>query len=360
MPDSFLKQIVSYELQKMSSTQSELSEVAKINPFYLSRILSKPVFTPIKVKNREILIKRIVKGLINLHQQKYGDENLVQFEEDVNRDIRFAVEKDMQNRIPAFLNAKANEITEERPEIANKERIGVIIAGAGFGERMEGVDKIFSPIGNPKEPVLVHVIDVFEHCSLITDIVVVVQSDNIGLTNQLIKEKNFSKVFEVCKGGPRRQDSVKLGLDALPKGCNWVVIQDAARPFVTAKLITQVLGKARETGAAIAAVPVTDTIKIADENNKVQATPPRGMLWAAQTPQIFSHSIITKAYKLVKYYATDDSMLVERDSGIVNLCMGSYENIKITFREDLILADYLMKQRNESFIKAEMNSMDKL
>ena len=153
----------------------------------------------------------------------------------------------------------------------------------------------------------------------------------------------WSKVSDVCIGGKRRQDSVEAGLKRL-KNCDWVVIHDGARPLVTMDMIIRGLDAAKETGAAVTAVPVKDTIKIADDDKTVLQTPPRQQLWAVQTPQIFRFDIIKEAYRQVNNEVTDDSSLVELAGYKVKLYRGSYDNIKITTPDDLSLAETLWRK----------------
>ena len=136
------------------------------------------------------------------------------------------------------------------------------------------------------------------------------------------------------------------GLEALGK-CDWVVIHDGARPMVTTDLIDRGLKAARETGAAVAAVPVTDTIKVAGEDRIVQYTPSRENLWAVQTPQVFSYKTITEAYKQVTGNATDDASLVEKAGYQVKLYQGSYDNVKVTTPDDLALVKFLWQISRE-------------
>jgi len=143
-------------------------------------------------------------------------------------------------------------------------------------------------------------------------------------------------------GGKRRQDSVAAGLKHL-KNCDWVVIHDGARPLVTKDLIERGLEAAQETGAAVAAIPVTDTIKIADDDRTVLETPVRQNLWAAQTPQVFRFGLISEAYKEAKGEVTDDASLVEQLGYKVKLYLGAYDNIKITTNYDLLMAEILQK-----------------
>jgi len=124
-----------------------------------------------------------------------------------------------------------------------------------------------------------------------------------------------------------------------------VVIHDGARPLVDKKLINDGLAAAQETGAAIAAVPVKDTIKEVSGENIVTLTLPRRQLWAVQTPQIFRYDIITAAHRDVFEDVTDDAALVEKSGHRVKVYMGNYDNIKITTPGDLVLAECLLEKR---------------
>ena len=209
---------------------------------------------------------------------------------------------------------------------------------------MGEVDKLFAPIAG--KSVLARVIDTFQQCQSVDQIVLVVSRGNLESCRQLVTEQGWSKVTEVCLGGERRQDSVAAGLKQLDQ-CDWVVIHDGARPLVTVELIEQGLEAARETGAAVAAVPVTDTIKLAMDDMIVQGTPPRQNLWAVQTPQVFRFDIITKAYQQAKAEVTDDATLVERLGYKVKLYMGAYDNIQITTPDNLILAEVLWQNHEK-------------
>jgi 2-C-methyl-D-erythritol 4-phosphate cytidylyltransferase len=112
-------------------------------------------------------------------------------------------------------------------------------------------------------------------------------------------------------------------------------------------LIEQGLAEAGETGAAVAAVPVTDTIKVAGDDRIVHQTPPRQNLWAVQTPQVFRYPIIAEAYQRARGDVTDDASLVEQAGYKVKLYMGSYDNIKITTPDDLILAEVLWQKHEK-------------
>jgi 2-C-methyl-D-erythritol 4-phosphate cytidylyltransferase len=226
----------------------------------------------------------------------------------------------------------------------SQQKVGAVIAAAGSSQRMGGVDKVWTPLGG--KPILVRVVDTFQGCNLIDQIVIVLNEPNLERCQQLIAEQGWSKVTDVCPGGKRRQDSVAAGLSRLDN-CQWVVIHDGARPLLTEDLISQGLTEARETGAAAAAVPVTDTVKVAGGDRVVQQTLPRPNLWAVQTPQVFRFDIIDEACRQMKDEVTDDASLVEPLGYRVKLYMGSYDNIKLTAPDDLVLAEVLWQKRRK-------------
>lgn len=220
----------------------------------------------------------------------------------------------------------------------NQQKVSAIIVAAGESRRMGGVDKVFALLAG--KPVLAWVIDACQQCPSVDQIVVVVSRQNLARCRQMVADAGWLKVSSVCAGGRRRQDSVQAGLGRL-RYCDWVVIHDGARPFLTEALITQGLAAAQETGAAVAAVPVTDTTKVAEADRIIQQTLPRHNLWAVQTPQVFRFDIITEAYQRVTGEVTDDASLVEQLGYKVKLYLGSDDNIKITTPIDLAIAEVL-------------------
>ncbi len=221
-------------------------------------------------------------------------------------------------------------------------KVAAIIVAAGSSRRMGNIDKIFAQLGGT--PVLARTVDVFDQCPLIDEIAIVLSQSNIDRGRRLVEEKGWSKVAAVCRGGERRQDSVQEGLKRL-SGCQWVVIHDGARPFVQADLIERGLAEAQESGAAICAVPVTDTIKVVGTDNHVLETPTRESLWMAQTPQVFRFDILERAHRQAEGEASDDATLVERLGYKVKVYMGSYDNIKVTTPQDLVLAEIWLKEQ---------------
>ncbi|UCG82655.1 MAG: 2-C-methyl-D-erythritol 4-phosphate cytidylyltransferase [Dehalococcoidia bacterium] len=228
-------------------------------------------------------------------------------------------------------------------------KVGAIIVAAGTSSRMGGIDKVFATLDG--EPLLATVIAVFQNCSAIDKIVVVLARRSLGQGRKLVKDYGWSKVIAICPGGQRRQDSVREGLQRLTD-CEWVVIHDGARPCIDTDLIERGLMAARESGAAIAGVPVKDTIKIVSRRRFIQQTPARQSLWAAQTPQVFRYDLIQEAYHHVNNEATDDATLVEQLGYKVEVYMGSYNNIKVTTPDDLAIAKLFIQINGRSSVNS--------
>ncbi len=221
--------------------------------------------------------------------------------------------------------------------------VGAIIVGAGRGERMGGVDKVFVPLGG--RPLLTYSLDAFQASPLIDRIVLVLGSANITLGRALVAEGRWDKVGAIIVGGARRQDSVRAGVAALD-GCDLVAVHDAARPFLTAALIARGIAAARTYGAAIAAMPVKETIKLVGTDNLIRHTPPRERLWAAQTPQFATHVALSRALALAEgagQIVTDEAAALEAQGEAVAVFPGAYTNIKVTTPEDLLLATAILE-----------------
>jgi 2-C-methyl-D-erythritol 4-phosphate cytidylyltransferase len=223
-------------------------------------------------------------------------------------------------------------------------KVAVIIVAAGDSQRMGGMDKMFVPLGG--RPVLARVLDTFENCRKIDEIFVVINKKSMDEYRRMAARESWYKVKDVRPGGERRQDSVAEGLKVL-SGPAWVVIHDGARPLVTTDLIERGLEAAKETGAAVAAVPVIDTIKAVGEREIVRQTLPRQNLRAVQTPQVFRYDIINNTYEYTAGEVTDDAALVEKAGYKVKLYPGSYDNIKITTVNDLAVAEALLKKHGQ-------------
>jgi 2-C-methyl-D-erythritol 4-phosphate cytidylyltransferase len=218
-------------------------------------------------------------------------------------------------------------------------KLGVVIVAAGTSRRMAGVNKLFVRLGG--KPLLAWSVDACQRYSLAQQIVLVLNANDLARGQKLKDARGWSKVT-LCQGGARRQDSVREGLRQM-RDCDWVMIHDAARPFLTLDLIEDGLDMAMKIGAAVAAVPVKDTIKLATDERLIEETLQRDKLWAAQTPQIFSFDMIIRAYENLPTDATDDAAAVERLGYKVQLYVGDNRNIKVTTAEDLALARIIAK-----------------
>ena len=221
-----------------------------------------------------------------------------------------------------------------------------IIVSAGKGQRfMEGRKKQFFLLAD--KPILTHTLDKFENCPLIDSILLVVGQEDMDYCLKEIIEKNrYRKISQIVPGGKRRQDSVKNGMDALSRDANIVVIHDGVRPFVTREMIEDSIHSAQRFGAVVLAMPVKETIKIANADGTVLKTLDRESLWQIQTPQTFQAHVIKEAYQKATengFVGTDDASLVERLGMKVHILPGSYTNIKITTPEDLILANFFLR-----------------
>jgi len=226
-------------------------------------------------------------------------------------------------------------------------KVVAIIVAAGSGKRMgHSTKKQFLSIG--AKPILAYTLDVFHSIDRVDRIILVIPKGWKGYCQKEIVEKyGYRKEIEVITGGVRRQDSVAAGLAIVPSGYEIVIIHDGVRPFVTRRMITESIAKARKFGACVVAIPVTDTIKLV-KNGTIERTIPREYLWRVQTPQTFRLSLIKKAYAKAmkdKFYGTDDAQLVERMNRPVKVILGDYKNIKITTREDLVLAEKILSKK---------------
>ena len=207
---------------------------------------------------------------------------------------------------------------------------------------MGDVDKVFAPLLG--RPLIAHTVAAFEECPQVGEIVLVLHRDNLERGRALAEAEGWRKVSRVCAGGERRQDSVKAGLDCLSP-CRWVMVHDGARPCVTRDVLERCIEEAARAGAAIPTVPVNDTIKSVDVEGVVLKTVPRDELRAVQTPQVFSYDLPQKAYQGNLDDVTDDASLVERLGHKVRAFQGSPDNIKVTTRTDLLLAEAILRAR---------------
>lgn len=221
-----------------------------------------------------------------------------------------------------------------------------------MGRRMGSQKKNYLPLAG--RPVLAHTLAAFESSDLVDAIVIVVpHADEEFCRTQIVEKYGFKKVADVIAGGKERQDSVTNALKFANDRWEFIAIHDGARPLVTKEIIDNTIKAAYEHGAAICAVPVKDTIKEA-LGGFIQRTVPREALLSVQTPQIFRADIIKKAFtKAIDegFLGTDESSLVERIGCQVKVVEGSYENIKITTKEDMAIAECIIHGRGAALVR---------
>lgn len=233
---------------------------------------------------------------------------------------------------------------------AGREKVSAIIVAAGKSSRMGG-DKNKLYIDIDGMPVIARTLRVFEECDAVDEVVLVVNTNDMDFCREAIVEKyRLDKVKHIVAGGASRQKSVRNGLSVLGSTTDIVIVHDGARPFVTCEQIRESILASSEYGAAIVAVPVKDTIKVLDSRGFVSYTPGRDKLISVQTPQAFRHDLIIRAHEQAEkdgITGTDDAVLVERLGHKVGIVGGSYDNIKITTPEDLIIAEKILEARGK-------------
>ena len=227
-------------------------------------------------------------------------------------------------------------------------QVGVIIAAAGAGRRMKA-DRPKQFLALDGVPILVSTLRKFAASRLVDHIVIASQRESLKDVRQLVSEAALTKPVKTIEGGDRRQDSVEMAMRHLDSGTTIVAVHDGVRPFVSLEEIEQVVAEADRSGAAILAIPITDTVKEV-EGDSVKSTLRRENLVLAQTPQAFRIEVLEKAFTDARkdgYYATDEASLVERTGHPVALVRGSERNIKITRPSDLSLARFLLDEERE-------------
>ena len=226
--------------------------------------------------------------------------------------------------------------------------VTAIIVAGGRGVRMGlAVKKQYAELSG--RPVLCHTLSAFARHPGISALVLAAPQEDFGfLQEKVLPLVSPQRPVVLAPGGAERQDSVLSGLSRVDPGCEIVLVHDGVRPFAGRELISACIAAAREHGAAIAAVPASDTIKTADENGFVRDTLDRGSVWLTQTPQAFRLPLLLSAHRRAQklgLLATDDAALVEAAGGRVKLVPGSRQNIKLTTIEDLELAQAIFQSR---------------
>jgi 2-C-methyl-D-erythritol 4-phosphate cytidylyltransferase len=226
-------------------------------------------------------------------------------------------------------------------------KVYALVPAAGAGTRLGGaVKKQFLLLD--RKPVIVHTLQRFEQCSMVDEVLVAVPESHIVEMEQYISQYCLHKVSKVIIGGKHRQDSVANLLSRLKtKSSDFIMVHDGVRPFVTLEAITEVIQTCAEYGAAVLAVQPKDTVRRSVGGGFFDQTLDRTALWLVQTPQVFRASILLKAFEEAKaqhFYGTDEAALVERIGIKARIVKGSYDNIKITTKEDLDIATLILQR----------------
>lgn len=225
--------------------------------------------------------------------------------------------------------------------------IGAVVLAGGQGKRMQSkVQKQYLLLSG--KPLIVYALEAFEKSPVDKIVLVTGAGEEDYAQETIVNAYGFSKVSAVVAGGKERYHSVYEGLKQL-EDCEYVLIHDGARPMVTEEIIGRAIAGARQYRACVVGMPVKDTIKMANEDEFAEITPDRSRLWQVQTPQAFSYELVRTAYdeimadSALQSGITDDAMVVEsRTDCKVKLIKGSYENLKVTTPEDLLLAEALL------------------
>ena len=234
------------------------------------------------------------------------------------------------------------KVTRPARKLLKLKSCGAVIVAAGSASRMGGIDKVMANLGG--EPMILRTVRAFQNCDAITSIVIVTREDLIRSISGLCRD--MGKVVAVVAGGSSRQESVHLGLNALPKGMKLAAVHDGARPLISWQVIDRVVRAANTYGAAAPAIPVKDTIKVVS-GGLVKETPDRSTLMAVQTPQVFDFDLLRGALKKAEEdgaAVTDDCSAVERTGMRIKIVEGDERNLKVTTPMDLKIAELLLEE----------------
>jgi len=230
-------------------------------------------------------------------------------------------------------------------------KVHVVIPAAGSGTRLGGgTPKQFLSLGD--KPILVHTIQRFESSPEVDEIFLAVPEESIAEAEQMVTRYRLNKVSKIVSGGEKRQDSVYNLLKRLNAGAgDLVLVHDGVRPFVHTRQIAELVAACRDYDAAVLAVQPKDTMRRSNGGGFFDQTVDRTALWMIQTPQAFKCSVLLKAFEQAmkeRFYATDEAGLVERMGTKIRIIEGSYDNIKITTKEDLELGGLILQRWKQS------------
>lgn len=230
------------------------------------------------------------------------------------------------------------------------EKVSAIVLSAGRGRRMQSdISKQYIEIYN--KPIIYYTLKAFQE-SVVDEIILVTGIDEMeDVKRDIVDKYALDKVVTITAGGKERYDSVINGLECITHNGK-VLIHDGARPLIKVQHINNIVDSVIKYSACVAAMPVKETIKIADSKGYVSSTPDRRFVWQIQTPQAFDVGLIKNAYKRMKeaddITITDDAMVVEKYTDVrVKLVKTDYENIKVTTQDDMaLLREVLSKYQN--------------
>ena len=230
-------------------------------------------------------------------------------------------------------------------------RTVALVPAAGRGLRMGGsVPKQFLALGG--QPLILYSLRALQTSSIIDEIILAVPQNEMDYClKEIVAKHHFTKVTKVVPGGRERQDSVRHALEAVHDDVDVVLIHDAVRPFLTERMVEEVVQSAREKGAAIIALPMKDTVKQVGADHVIERTVDRQSLWLAQTPQAFRRDWLLAAHRKAHaegVRATDDAYLIEWAGHPVSVVEGSGENIKVTRPEDMVIGEAILAARKAS------------
>ncbi len=225
---------------------------------------------------------------------------------------------------------------------SRRPRVIAIVAAAGSGKRLKSRTK--KPFVLLKgKPIVARTIEALHKCDVIDEIIVASEAGCVKRFSSLVKKYHFNKVSRIVIGGKTRYDSVRNCLAVIGPSFDIVIVHDGARPFIDTDTIAESVRLANKYGACIVAGRQTDTVKMVDDRMFIEKTLDRDRIFRAQTPQVFRFNVIKRAYSMkVKGHVTDDSSLAERLGLPVKILIGKTCNMKITTRDDILLAESLL------------------
>lgn len=229
------------------------------------------------------------------------------------------------------------------------DKITAIVLSAGRGKRMHSDTAKQYMILHDK-PILYYSLKAFQESCVDSIVLVVGQGDEVYVKKEIVERYHFTKVTSIVTGGNERYDSVYSGLLQV-KDCDYVLVHDGARPMINGNMIEKIVKQVAVLKACVVGTPSKDTVKLVSTDGIVYATPNRKEVYNIQTPQAFSYELIMQAYQKLQDHSkenvTDDAMVVEQMLGVpIHIIEGSYQNIKITTPEDLMIAELFLSEES--------------